>query len=107
MSIPADMQLRLARLSTDPLQKQRAELELMQECGPREHQHLFGFERCQGAHDGFALERRPLFGIDVEQILERALYVTFFKRLDVRPGTRRVRARKVVIRAVTALFDFQ
>ncbi|MBB3641488.1 hypothetical protein [Variovorax atrisoli] len=36
MSIPADMQLRLARLSTDLLQMQRAVLELMQECGPRD-----------------------------------------------------------------------
>jgi len=36
MSIPADMQLRLARLSTDLLQMQRAVQELMQECGPRD-----------------------------------------------------------------------
>ncbi|MBB4224705.1 hypothetical protein EJP67_25075 [Variovorax guangxiensis] len=36
MSIPADMQLRLARLSTDLLQMQRAVLELMQECGPQD-----------------------------------------------------------------------
>ncbi|WP_295987887.1 hypothetical protein [uncultured Variovorax sp.] len=36
MSVPADMQLRLARLSSDLLQMQRAVLELLQECGPRD-----------------------------------------------------------------------
>jgi hypothetical protein len=36
MSIPTDVQLRLARLSTDLLMMQRAVQELMQECGPRD-----------------------------------------------------------------------
>lgn len=36
MSIPTDVQLRLARLSTDLLMMQRAVLELMQECGPQD-----------------------------------------------------------------------
>lgn len=35
MSIPTDMELRLARPSTDLLLMQRAVLELMQECSPQ------------------------------------------------------------------------